>query len=116
MEKIFAQQFGREWVEAWNSHNIDTILSYYTDDFEFSSPIIKIIANEESGKLKGKELIKEYWLKALQLKPDLKFEFINAFTGVNSIIVNYKGHRGQSSEVFCFNELGKVYKSGAHYE
>lgn len=116
MNKIFAQQFGHEWIEAWNSHNIDVILSHYTEDFELSSPIIKIIANEESGMLKGKEAIKEYWLKAFQLIPDLHFEFINAFTGVDSVIVNYRGHRGLSSEVFFFNDLGKVYKSCAHYE
>lgn len=116
MEQSFAQKFGREWVEAGNTHDLDKILLHYTDDFELSSPIIKVIANEESGVLKGKEVIKTYWSKALQLNPNLNFEFINAFTGVNSVIVNYKGHRGLSSEVFFFNEQGKVYKSCAHYE
>ncbi len=116
MKKSLAQKFAREWVAAWNSHDLDKILLHYTDDFELSSPIIKIIANEESGVLKGKEAIKAYWSKALQLNPNLKFEFINAFTGVVSVIVNYRGHRGLSSEVFFFNDQGKVYKSCAHYE
>ena len=116
MEDSFAQKFAREWVEGWNSHDLDKILLHYTDDFELSSPIIRIIANEESGVLKGKAAMKAYWSKALQLNPNLKFEFINVFTGVNSVIVNYRGHRGLSSEVFFFNEQGKVYKSCAHYE
>jgi len=116
MENTFADKFAQEWVEAWNSHDIKKILSHYTDDFELTSPVICEIAKEPTGILKGKKAIKPYWLKALQLNPDLNFKFISAFSGVNSVIVHYEGHRGLSAEIFYFNNNGKVYKSYAHYQ
>lgn len=39
MRKEFAQQFAKEWVQAWNNHDIEAILSHYTEDFEIESPI-----------------------------------------------------------------------------
>lgn len=116
MEKSFAKIFSKEWVEAWNSHNLNKILSHYTDDFEMNSPIIKELFNEPSGKLNGKEVIKEYWSKALRLNPNLHFEILAVFTGVKSIIIHYKGHRGLSAEIFYFNNCNLVIKSYAHYE
>ena len=116
MDSKFSHKFGKSWVEDWNSHDLAKILLHYTDDFELSSPIIKQLANEPSGILKGKDAIRCYWKKALEKHPNLKFEFINAYSGVNSIAVHYKGHRGLSMEVFHFDTNSKVNNAYAHYE
>ncbi|MCI0507805.1 MAG: nuclear transport factor 2 family protein [Gammaproteobacteria bacterium] len=116
MDKEFAQKFAREWVEAWNSHNLDKILTHYADDFEMNSPIIQQLVKEPSGCLKGKDAVRAYWSKALEMYPNLHFELLNIFLGVNSIVVNYKGHRGPAAEIFYFNAGGKVAKAYAHYE
>jgi len=34
MTNDFAQHFAAEWIEAWNSHDLDKIFSHYVDDFE----------------------------------------------------------------------------------
>ena len=39
MQKGFAERFAKDWVAAWNSHDLDSILEHYEDDFEMSSPI-----------------------------------------------------------------------------
>ena len=52
MQKGFAERFAREWVEAWNAHDLERVLSHYEDDFEMSSPIIATLMGESSGKLK----------------------------------------------------------------
>ena len=52
--KDWAQKFAREWVEAWNAHDLERVLSHYTHDFEMSSPFIAEFAGELSGTLKGK--------------------------------------------------------------
>jgi ketosteroid isomerase-like protein len=54
MEKGFAERFAKEWVAAWNSHDLERILAHYEDDFEMSSPIITTLVGEPSGKLRGK--------------------------------------------------------------
>ena len=55
-----AEKFSKEWVEAWNSHDIDKILSHYTEDFEMSSPLIVSRMEITSGTLKGKEAVRKY--------------------------------------------------------
>src|SRR5262247_4031095 len=66
MEKGFAHRFAKEWVAAWNSHDLDRILAHYEEDFEMSSPIIIALVGEPSGKLRGKTAVGTYWAKALQ--------------------------------------------------
>lgn len=62
----FADRFAQEWVDAWNSHDLERVLSHYADDFEMSSPYIAQIAGEPSGMLKGKPAIAAYWAHALE--------------------------------------------------
>ena len=116
MEKELANHFVSEWIEAWNDHDLDKIMSHYSDDFEMNSPVISQITNEKSGKLKGKIAIRAYWEKALNMNPSLNFELIKSFIGANSIVIHYKGHRGLASETFIFNEEGMVTNAYAHYE
>lgn len=115
MKPGFAQHFAREWVAAWNSHDLDRILAHYEDDFEMSSPIIRTLAGEPSGKLRGKTVIGAYWAKALQALPDLRFELVHALAGADSVTICYKGHRGFTAEVLHFSPGGKVRAAFAHY-
>jgi len=117
MDNEFAKQFAREWIDAWNSHNLERVLAHYADDFEMHSPYIVQIAGESSGRLKGKAAVGVYWAKALAMIPDLHFELISTLVGVNSITLYYKGARDRlSAEVFHFAPDGKVVEAFAHYE
>jgi len=113
--KDFANRFAEEWIESWNSHDLDRILSHYADDFEMSSPVIAQLMHEPSGTLRGKDAVRAYWTKALAQRPDLHFELANVFAGANSVTISYRGHRGLSAEVFWFNPELKVYRASAHY-
>lgn len=116
MDSSFAEHFAADWISAWNSHDLDRILSHYADDFEMSSPVIIQLANEPSGTLKGKAAVRTYWTKALQLIPDLHFELVSTLIGVNSITLYYKGARERlAAEVFHFGPDKKVQKAFAHY-
>jgi len=115
MEKGFGERFAKEWVAAWNSHDLERILAHYEDDFEMSSPIITTLVGERSGKLRGKVAVGGYWAKALQSIPNLRFELLAVLAGVNSITVYYRGHRGLAAEVLHFSASGKVREAFAHY-
>lgn len=111
-----ANEFADHWIESWNSHDLTKILSHYTEDFEMSSPAIISSMDEPSGTLKGKSIIGEYWSKALNNYPDLKFEKLNVLVGSNSVTIIYNGVRGLSAESFHFSKSGKVFAAYAHYE
>ena len=115
IDQTFAEDFAIDWIESWNSHELDRIVSHYSDDFEMSSPLIVQIAGEPSGTLKGKEAVGAYWAKVLALMPDLRFELVTTLVGANSITIYYRGARGMSAEIFHFDNVGKVVKAFAHY-
>ncbi|HKN87341.1 MAG TPA: nuclear transport factor 2 family protein [Nitrospiraceae bacterium] len=115
IDRAFSEDFAREWIDSWNSHDLSRILSHYSEDFEMSSPLIIQIAGEPSGMLKGKAAVAAYWKKALQLVPDLRFERLETLVGVNSLTVYYKSARGLSAEVFHFGPDRKVVRAYAHY-
>ena len=112
----FAERFAREWIEAWNSHDLERILAHYSDDFVMSSPRIAAIANEPSGVLRGKDAVRAYWRRALDLVPTLHFELLETFVGADGVMLHYQGVRGRAAEVFFFDAGGKVVKAAAHYQ
>lgn len=117
MDNEFAKQFAREWIEAWNSHDLERVFAHYADNFEMNSPYIVQISGEPSGRLKGKAAVGAYWAKALAMIPDLHFELISTLVGVKSITLYYKGARDRlSAEVFLFGPDSKVVEAFAHYE
>ncbi len=112
----WAREFAHEWVEAWNSHDLERILAHYADDFEMSSPLIVERMQEPSGKLKGKTHIRPYWQKGLQATPPLTFELVDVFAGVESITLYYRSiGRKMACEVLFFNAEHQVIKGVAHY-
>jgi hypothetical protein len=111
----FADHFAQEWIDAWNSHDLERILSHYTDTFEMSSPYIVQIAGEPSGVLKGKAAVAAYWAKALERLPTLHFELYSTLVGADSLVIYYRGAGGMAAEVFFFDPQGKVARSCAHY-
>lgn len=116
MDIEFARQFAADWIDAWNSHDLERVLSHYSDDFEMNSPIIIRMADEPSGCLQGKAEVGAYWAKALQLIPDLHFELISTLIGVSSITIYYTGARNRlAAEVLHFGTDGKVVRAFAHY-
>jgi ketosteroid isomerase-like protein len=111
-----ARQFAELWVNAWNDHDLESVLSHYTDDFEMTTPMIQRLLGIDTGTLKGKKAIGDYWKSALQKIPDLKFSIIEVTSGVNSVSIYYNAVLNKRAiETFFFNNEGKVFKALATY-
>jgi ketosteroid isomerase-like protein len=111
-----AHKFAKEWIESWNSHDLNAILKHYSDDIEITTPMLKMAIGIENGSLKGKASVADYWSKALAKIPDLHFELIEVTTGVDSVALYYKSVMNKMAiEVMFFNEDGLVNKMVAHY-
>jgi ketosteroid isomerase-like protein len=111
-----AIKFAHEWITSWNSHDLEDILTHYSDDIEITTPMIKLAAGIESGSLKGKEQVADYWRKAFQRIPDLHFELIEVTEGVGCVALYYKSIMNKMAiEVMFFNEQGKVNRMYAMY-
>jgi hypothetical protein len=111
-----AKRFAEHWVEAWNSHDIDVVLTHYTDDFEMTTPMIQSVLGVESGTLKGKLAVGDYWRSALKKMPYLKFSVIEVTYGVDSVSIFYNSVMEKKAvETFFFNDKGQIYRALATY-
>jgi len=111
-----AKKFAKEWIDSWNSHNLEDIMKHYSEDIEITTPMLKLAAGIESGSLQGKEQVRAYWQKALTKIPNLHFELIEVTSGIDSVALYYKSVMNKMAiEVMFFDENGLVNKMIAHY-
>jgi ketosteroid isomerase-like protein len=106
--------FAAEWIAAWNSHDLERVLSHYSAGIVFLSPVAQTVVG--NGRVIGISALRSYWGKALAGRPDLKFELLNVLVGHECLTILYRNHRGQhAAETFEFGADGKVVRSFACY-
>jgi predicted ester cyclase len=113
----FAREFAQDWVDAWNSHDLERILTHYDDEVLLVSPVaLKLLSGD--GTVRGKAALREYFLRGIQAFPDLRFNLIDAFWGIETIVVYYINNvRGtKTAEVMLLNPAGKIRRVWANYD
>jgi ketosteroid isomerase-like protein len=107
---------GRNWIAAWNSHDLERVLALYADDTEMTSDRIPAFGFDASGTLRGKANLRMYWGKALQLLPNLHFELIDTYVSPNSLVVFYQNERGAKiCEYLRLDAQGKIIQGSANH-
>ena len=121
LSESFTNQHMKKWIEGWNTNDIKTVLSMYSENIEFSSPKIKIVFPDRNiSKIKNKKDLEEYWSKALKNNfPGLKFTVKEVIVHNNKIILEYYAtlddkHKTSVIEKFEFNN-GLITKSDVFY-
>ncbi len=110
-----AKAFSAAWVEAWNRHDVDAVLENFHDHVRFTSPVAARIMPDTAGVLRGKAAVREYWLTALKLVPDLHFTVEAIYEGIGTLVITYRNHKGVLvNEVLLF-EGGRVREGHGTY-
>ena len=97
-----AARFAQDWIDAWNRRDLDAVMSYYSDDTEFSSPFVQQLSAEPSGVLRGKRALRAFWEHALNSdaaieearpRPPFRLTLLHVLLGHNSVCLVYEGLR-----------------------
>jgi hypothetical protein len=121
-----AQAFADRWFRAWNAHSLDLILACYDPSIEHSSPFIKryndAVGRGDEPSVRGLKDLGDYFGRALQRNPTLRFDPVHLATGLESVILVYRRHSHDtppvgelSAEVFFLTPEGKIRRSVSHY-
>lgn len=111
-----AEKFAQDWITAWNSHDLDSIISHYAVNVVLTSPVVTKVIGEASGTVKGKSALREYFQKGLELFPSLQFTLIEVMQGLSSVVLYYENQRGtRTGEFMEINADGKVVRVVANY-
>ena len=109
-----AEAFAHEWIEAWNAHDLEGILSHWADDSVFSSPFAAQVTGNAT--VRGRAGLRSYWSVGLARSPDLHFDLHTVFCGADSLVLGYRNHRGQDvAEMIELGEDGLAVRGAAHY-
>lgn len=111
-----AHDFAQAWVAAWNSHDLDRILSHYEEDVVLISPIAARLLADPTGMVQGKVALGRYFQKGLEVYPNLKFELLDVMWGIESLVLYYINQQGtKAGEFMKLSSMGKVSQVIAHY-
>ncbi len=104
MDSIEATAFVETWARDWNAHDLEAMLAHYADDVTFTSPVARQVPGFEDGVVRGKDQLRRYWGEGLRRIPDLHFEVIDHYVGVDTVVINYRNQRGgRVCEVLTFD-------------
>ena len=105
----------RELDAAWNSGNLDHILSFYSDDFVLTSHIVRARLGIADGTLRGKAEVRSWWQRCLAKFPTLGTELLTVVEGSDRETIAYVFrliYPGSSSQpvvsIFSMNEENKI--------
>ena len=116
MDYEAAIAFAEDWIDSWNSHDIERILSHYAQEIEFRSLLIVDRYSDPTGVITNREKLKEYFSLGLTKNTALRFNLLEVLVGVNQILLYYENARGgRTGELFEFDSSSKVIRSSACY-
>jgi predicted ester cyclase len=117
LQASFAREFARDWIDAWNSRDLERILSHYDDEVLLTSPVaLKLLRGD--GTVRGKAGLREYFSRGLEAFPNLHFDLIDVLWGTETIVIYYFNQvRGnKTAEVMLLDSAGKVRQVWANYD
>ncbi len=117
LQVSFAREFAQDWVDAWNGHDLERILSHYDDEVLLTSPVALKLLNGD-GTVRSKAALRDYFLRGLQAFPNLRFDLIDVLWGTETIVIYYINNvRGsKTAEVMLLNPAGKIRCVWANYD
>jgi predicted ester cyclase len=116
MTREEAWKFAKEWVAAWNGHDLEGIVAHYEEGVELTSPVAARLLGKADGKVVGKENLRNYFALGLEAFPELHFELEEVLWGLNSVVLYYTNQRGtRTAEFMEWSGTGKVKRVVANY-
>ncbi len=77
------------WFEAFNSHNLEKLLSLYDNEAEHFSPKLKIRHPETNGLVTGKNALRNWWQEAFDRLPTLNYKVTSLTANSDRVFMEY---------------------------
>ncbi len=116
MTKDDAWSLAKDWIAAWNAHDLDRIMTHYDDAVELTSPVAAQLLHTSDGKVAGTAKLKAYFQRGLEAYPELQFRLENVLWGLNSVVLYYTNQKGtRTAEFMELSETAKIIRVVANY-
>lgn len=113
---VEAEVFAREWLDAWNSHDLERVLSHYAPDARVTSPVAARRVAGSGGTVVGHAALAAYWRPVLAPGSALRFELVEVLRTVDGATIIYRNQDGQTvAETVRWNAQGLVTEALVSY-
>lgn len=118
LDRAWAASFAADWIEAWNSRDIDRIVAHYTEDAVFISPVAE--SRVGRPRVTGHDALRTYWSGAHRYTQFVfELERITWDEPNRELVITYRrtvdGARSRACEFFRFTPEGLVSHGEAMY-
>lgn len=79
----------RQWMQAFNDHNLDALLALYDENAIHFSPKLKTRHPETAGLIKGKAALNAWWKDALERLPTLHYKLFRLTANEKQVFMEY---------------------------
>jgi hypothetical protein len=84
------QRLAAEWIAAWNTHDLDTIMGLYASTIVFQTPTIIDTLGIPDGRIQGPDRLRQHFRLGLERLPNLHFELERVYVGVRHVALTYR--------------------------
>lgn len=77
------------WFEAFNTHNLEKLISLYDEEAEHYSPKLKVKHPETNGLIKGKNELHSWWKEAFENLPTLHYKVTSLTANDHRVFMEY---------------------------
>ena len=89
MDPELLKTIARNWLDAFNRHDIEKILELYDDQAEHYSPKLKLQSPETNGLIRGKDAMRAWWKDSFNRFPTLQYQVIQLTPFENRVFMEY---------------------------
>ena len=89
MERQEIEQIALKWFEAFNTHNLEKLLSLYSDAARHFSPKLKVRKPETNGWVIGKNALRDWWQDAFDRLPTLNYTVTSLTANNDRVFMEY---------------------------
>lgn len=82
-------QIAKRWLQAFNDHDLEALLSLYDEDARHFSPKLKLRKPETEGLIIGKSAMREWWKDAFDRLPNLEYRERSLTASENRVFMEY---------------------------
>jgi hypothetical protein len=116
LSEVEVRKFADGWIRAWNSRDLEAIMSHYAPEVVLTSPTAAKLLGDSSGTIKGKQAVRSYFERGLQAFPNLTFELLDVMWGISSVVLYYLNQKGtKTAEFMELDANQKVSRVVANY-
>lgn len=83
------EAIANNWLDSFNTHDLEKLLSLYHDNAQHYSPKLKLHKPETKGLIVGKNALRDWWQDAFDRLPTLHYSLTNLTANADRVFMEY---------------------------